>query len=586
VNLEDLSNTKNLTMMMESRAKHYPDEFAWLDMGPLPRAVDMDVVGTLQSTGFSMLLTGEKSRETYGSLMRWDEEFQMPQSQHDGRSFDPAPDLNLLKIQSKLYRFLARCLELILQDLDLSHCSLNTALESISKPSIIENKTQSEDSTEWSSIVTTTPDPAYCPPRPPALYLLRKLVIAKRDEAEEEIWGLRQDPRRFQEAFYGIHVQLQQVLKSMNMGPRSIEDKETYAQAAGFLVSAVYKQLFIWDIVLTNLNEAERLRTSLAAEIHPTKPLPDEYRRSLARLDALESVMLCCFKVELDKVTGLSPQLVYFFEPSSEPEIQIHQLKESRRRHQPPIVGLIAGLFKGHQSEVLGTSNMLEIVQRLMDTDASQRALITAPIARAISELGDFAEIRKALLQHQPMINLGPWDDEAMRRADKQLLLAEKLVTYSGTADTRRFVDPLSAFSYSSHKKRDKDNVERMRIAESKFDAFWEHVDITFLENHKKSLLDLIGVRNTHREVERTPPWEPEESIKRVKSEEYMRTSEIPTYHAISFDHQRQESTLPTLETPINQKIKTRGQADPSKEKHLDETAEGEEGPKPSKQSI
>lgn len=129
-------------------------------------------------------------------------------------------------------------------------------------------------------------------------------------------------------------------------------------------------------------------------------------------------------------------------------------------------------------------------------------------------------------------------------------------------------------------------HVERMRSVETKLDAFWEYVDSTFLENYKKSLLDLIGVRITHREIKRTPPWEPEELIKKVKSKESMRKSEVQTYHAVGFGHQRQESTSPTRKAPINQKTKTRGQADPSKEKHPDETAEGEEGPTPSRQSI
>ncbi|KAI4263618.1 MAG: hypothetical protein L6R42_001242 [Xanthoria sp. 1 TBL-2021] len=68
INLEDLSSEKNLLDFMDSRTKVHPEYFAFSDSLTFKTAVKMEAVKPAAQYCQVMLLTGQKSRDTYGKL--------------------------------------------------------------------------------------------------------------------------------------------------------------------------------------------------------------------------------------------------------------------------------------------------------------------------------------------------------------------------------------------------------------------------------------------------------------------------------------------------------------------------------------
>ncbi|KAL9023137.1 MAG: hypothetical protein Q9180_008374, partial [Flavoplaca navasiana] len=125
INLEDLSFEKNLLAMMVSRTKVHPEYFAFSDRFPFKTAVTLGAVEPAAQYGRVMLLTNQKSRDTYGSLKfidTWDIEDLV----WTGFAFQLAEGLVVLEIQQQLYRFLWRCTELLLHDIDSLHMVTGT----------------------------------------------------------------------------------------------------------------------------------------------------------------------------------------------------------------------------------------------------------------------------------------------------------------------------------------------------------------------------------------------------------------------------------------------------------------------------
>lgn len=56
INLEDLSNTKNLLLFIESRARNVPEAFAWSDSQHIRLAASADAVKIIESGEYTMMV--------------------------------------------------------------------------------------------------------------------------------------------------------------------------------------------------------------------------------------------------------------------------------------------------------------------------------------------------------------------------------------------------------------------------------------------------------------------------------------------------------------------------------------------------
>lgn len=229
VNLEDLSNTKNLLLFIESRVRTDPEAFAWSDSQHIRMAASADAVKITEIDGYTMMLSGQKTRETYGRFVSWNSDLNAVQDLLMGKGFSLGQGLIVLEIQDRTLEFLVLCTELMLLDLGIKAVPTADLVQSASPVGgglIFENETSlSEQPAEWQSMVEVNTEAAYRQPQQFSLGYLRKLASAKKDEAEDEIWTLRENPSYFQDVlrtryemtlYVSENVFKQRLTKSLN----------------------------------------------------------------------------------------------------------------------------------------------------------------------------------------------------------------------------------------------------------------------------------------------------------------------------------------------------------------------------------
>lgn len=190
INLEDLLKANNLLLFLNSRGHNKPDVFAFLDtqthpLGGTSLAIQPPYVG-----GYTMLLSGQTSPESYGKLLGWDE---YPEMINSGLGLEPGRGLLVLEIQEKILHFLVRCAEIILDDLLKNNSSKPSVQSSLLHlPPLLSEG-------EWPSVAAAVSEAPYRVPIQFDISRLQSLIHAKRAEAEDHIWSLREDPGYFQE---------------------------------------------------------------------------------------------------------------------------------------------------------------------------------------------------------------------------------------------------------------------------------------------------------------------------------------------------------------------------------------------------
>ncbi len=149
VNLEDLSTPKNLMLLLEARSQHTPDVFAWADSSTTSMANTVQAVHVPRAIGHSMLLTGQNTRDTYGTIVSWSQNKDAAQDMYVGRAFHLGEGLLLLEIQDKLMSFLVQCTKLLLQDKDLSDEAMNAGVDTSNNLLGADNRPANSEVTEW-----------------------------------------------------------------------------------------------------------------------------------------------------------------------------------------------------------------------------------------------------------------------------------------------------------------------------------------------------------------------------------------------------------------------------------------------------
>lgn len=139
---------------------------------------------------------------------------------------------------------------------------------------------------------------------------------------------------------------------------------------------------------------------------------------------------------------------------------------------------------------------------------------------------------------------------------------------------------PLGDFAYPYHRKPTRQNIELMRKAEAKIDAFWAHVDAEFFKSDKTANTTQRprGFAVNPRALQRTLPWwepNPQSSgsqkspvaTELTANVEYKPSWSIPT-----------DGTAPArAEQTSKAKRKTTGAADPAKEPHSSKATSSEQ---------
>ena len=117
INLEDLLKANNLLLFLNSRGHNKPDVFAFFDTQTHPLGGTSLAIQPPYVSGYTMLLSGQTSPESYGKLLAWDEHQDAFEMITNGLGLQPGNGLLVLEIQEKILHFLVQCAEIILDDI-------------------------------------------------------------------------------------------------------------------------------------------------------------------------------------------------------------------------------------------------------------------------------------------------------------------------------------------------------------------------------------------------------------------------------------------------------------------------------------
>ncbi|KAL8877575.1 MAG: hypothetical protein Q9198_004432 [Flavoplaca austrocitrina] len=508
INLEDLSSAKNLLDLMVSRTTVHPEFFAFSDSLPFKTAVTVKAVEPAGLFGQVMLLTDQESRDTYGSLKNIDIA-NVEDIIWTGFGFRLGKGLVVLEIQQKLYRFLWRCAELLLHDVDSVYTVTGIDKMDGEEQSGLAHAIKPE-STEWQSVSEMNILASYRLRQQFSLDFLLRLAGVERDAAEDTFWALREDPGFFQEQVV-LLVQQNLVSSAEAFGKENNVEPTAQKQAGIHVVLDVCHDIIIWEAIDADLKKLKILRESFSTNFHLSERLPLEYEKGMENFTYLVFLAWRYAVPKMMHLVMIGHDFVDYFEKIPDPHGRHVDFGIRTSSKLPPILDLISSFYDTRKVNMMGTLNILDKLARMMETDPVQRSLISVELIKEISKLAALAQIHDAFVRHQPTIQITSQDPELMIRQNyDRLNVIDQLEEYLAGTSLGSYTKPASAFTYPVGKKPTPEHTEQMRQAESKLDDFWDKVDKHKLQPKTgKTLVQWLGNRVTVRALHRTKPWAP-----------------------------------------------------------------------------
>ncbi|KAL8778942.1 MAG: hypothetical protein Q9213_007177 [Squamulea squamosa] len=250
INLENLSSERNLLQFMKSRAQMYPEHFAWSDNLTFKTAVSMEAVKAPAQHSKVMLLTDQRSRETYGKLQ----------------------DFTVADVEDILWTGYGVQLSQV-ADVDMTD---EREQQSLAYTEFLEL-------VEWQSVSKMNTQAFYRLPQPFNLDFLQRLASAQKDAAEDMFWALREDPSFFWEQVTSKFQQSLEPCRRAFGGSQSTE-KTAMKTAAIRIVVDVCHDIVLWDAIDTDLKELKILRDGIGINFQLWNRLPLEYEITLESL--------------------------------------------------------------------------------------------------------------------------------------------------------------------------------------------------------------------------------------------------------------------------------------------------------------
>lgn len=117
INQEDLLKPKTLLLMLQSRGRHQPCDFAAADGDAMYLGRITKALVPIFLNCYVVTLNGMTTPQTYGQLIAWDDHPDAFEWMHTRKQFMPGEALDILEAQDRLIKFLVHCCEQLLHDI-------------------------------------------------------------------------------------------------------------------------------------------------------------------------------------------------------------------------------------------------------------------------------------------------------------------------------------------------------------------------------------------------------------------------------------------------------------------------------------
>ncbi|KAI5859433.1 hypothetical protein GGS23DRAFT_585385 [Durotheca rogersii] len=528
INLEDLSKTEPLLLMLNARGRNPPDAFTIADIDTTRFGITSRTINMPRFlNGYSMLFAGRRSPETYGQLVSLDEE---------PNSFDwvikrvallPGEGLRALEIQSRLYSFLVDVTRAILHDMTTESLT-DPALAVQPEPPIVSANSNSSNTT---SLSVTALESSYRLPARLDLSRLKLAVEAKLSEAEDHLWALREDPAYFAMNILDWKEHRQEMLADLRGNPHPIHRSGSGIFWDRVIRSATFTALQMieyWGILLEKITCVAELqaRKYPNGSVRFEDNLPLDFAMAFYQLhNHLVEFRKVPIKMIVEGWVASPPMRPYWRRkpPPNTTTPLITTVYIGNTELSSPegeMMSVISTLNDDHQLFLVGLPSLMDEIERLMKGDSAASQLVSGWVAEKISHLSVISESLRQLELFQPWAAtfeaaMVEHEDEIKRDYEKTLKRLRALYTFESVPSTMCLGIPTDGrFKYPAEKRRTKETVDVMRSAERALDQFWLKTrhDLEAAGAMTPRLRRIFSQR-----VQRTPEWTaPTEVVRRA----------------------------------------------------------------------
>ncbi|KAK3900268.1 hypothetical protein C8A05DRAFT_17403 [Staphylotrichum tortipilum] len=586
INQEDLLKPKTFPLMLKSRARNHPCEFAASDGEAMHLGRITKAIVPIFLNCYVVTLNGVTSPDDYGKLIAWEDHPDAFDWMHTRRQFLPGEAVDILEAQERLMKFLVNCCEQILHDIppaDLLGEQHPVQPEPTLKLGV--------EPSGFDSLAVMAEEAPYRPPGNLDFGRIESLLSARTTAAEDHLWALREDPSYLAEQLLTYKEHRQEMIKDTRGEAhpifRGLNVNVFWERVIGNVLLRSHAELEMFSELRRQAEELKRLQAKYEGTLSPLKDLPEDYLIGILRFRMFLIQLSKEWLNELKTTVMSSPPLRSFVVrmPAENLNKILLTSKPGLKQNavEKHLVWLLQTLWEDGQN--LFFARMPDIVdelERLQRAEPRARELISSYIAERIGDLSILCECLRQLDIFQPWAN--GYEDASVTR-EKELKKDLEAWT-EGWAELHRIMKskpmlaivPLAVpedkrFAYPTEKKRTKETVTALRLAESNLDAFWEKFDLCLQSRvgnlSKTALLKLLSQKRT---LQRTPEWvappAPEKGKPAAKPAT-VSSAEDAIYRPLSTLYFGREGEPHSKESQPKAKTKTRGAAGDKSDQQL-----------------
>lgn len=574
INQEDLvTNRQLLLLFLNSRGRNLPEAFAHADLDAFHVGRTSGAIRPAFLNESTMLLSGQRTPQTYGKLVSWEEHGEAFNWMNSGFQFHPGDGLLVLERQQAILAFLVKCCHLLTRDIPVGSL-VDSSIPVQPEPESILPGLANEG--PYQSLANVAAEAPYRVPAHLDLQRLQSLISARRSAAEDHVWALREDPSYFSEVVNDVSEHRQETLLDVNSKPHPVLKQDIFwDRVLGNVVISAYGNLIVWDKLHEKATDLASLHRKYASNIRPDQDLPQELEKAF---HTFRFFIKQASKGPIDQlktaVPPSPPMRSSWIRQPQTPNSTIIQTAIKGGVGKDTLLRLFTMLWDEQQVSLCRLPNIVDIMQRLVDENPSR---FSSHVAEIFSDLALLAETLHQVDLYQPWAST--FEHNAVDGAESTK--AEFLRSLSIFADLMKdFKDvqslaalgaPLNnKFYYPVGKRRTRQVTEDLRQAEQSLDAFWEAVDQHFVRKSTSSMHDRVRhILSQTRHVQRTPAYcEPLGGQKEnapfnqreTDLEEQSRVPDFSDRSAIAYSSKSEGGTQDISgRSAIKQKVKTRG---------------------------
>ena len=389
---------------------------------------------------------------------------------------------------------------------------------------------------------------------------------ARRNEAEDHIWTLREDPSYFQDTVSEESEHRQEKILTANGKTHPILRQDTFwKRVLSNVVVNAYTDLVAWDIVLNDIDSLINI-SSHSGQLDPGSGLHGDFMQALEHFEHLVEQLIKCATGKWKVGMMASPPLrqLYVREPQDPSNTRIRcRSKENSRKKSDHLLWLLEVLLQDDQMFLCGLENVCDELEREIRSNRPSRDRISPYIANLISELSLLGELKRQIGLATPGPKMTELVDEEKKQAEfskKTKTLSEVYGAFTNLGEGLAGVGtPLAKFNYPSEKRPALATTQKMQQGEESLDIFWKYVDEHCKKAANKTVHQMLTGILIERELQRTDDWQ-EPIDDSLQSEDHQKVESTTTQFVALGLEKRAERTLNA--TPLvreKPKIKTRG---------------------------